>query len=261
MQDLSAGLATDLAVLEHSGSSVEDRGDHLVVRTPLNPDFHWGHCLFVTDERAVDEAQRWVKTFHEAFPEATWVAIGLARMPDDAKAWADQGLDLERDDVLTTRSLPRQTPLPEGYSVRRLLGEEWEQCVARAMAENDRTGEYESASHERFVRAQVKARRELSDRDVAAYFGVFAGSVLVADLGIVRCETMARYQNVGTDDDHRRRGLASHLLGVAARWAQVNGCEQWVIVTEATNSAGRVYRKVGFEPDIGNAQAYRRPPR
>jgi hypothetical protein len=34
-----------------------------------------------------------------------------------------------------------------------------------------------------------------------------------------------------------------------------------VIVTEATNPAGRVYRSVGFAPDVGNAQAYRRPPR
>jgi len=34
-----------------------------------------------------------------------------------------------------------------------------------------------------------------------------------------------------------------------------------VIITEATNPAGRVYRSVGFEPDEGNAQAYRPPPR
>ena len=116
MRTFSPGWATDLAVLEQSGSVVEDHGDHLVVRTPHNPDFHCGNCLFVTDEDTVDEAARWVSAFRSAFPEATWVAIGLTRMPDDQDAWVAQGLDLELDDVLTTRTLPRQTSLPEGYT-------------------------------------------------------------------------------------------------------------------------------------------------
>ena len=261
MRDVSPGWATDLAVLEHSGSVVEDRGDHLVVRTPLNPDYHWGNCLFVTDADTVDDAPRWVAAFHDTFPQATWVAIGLARMPDDADVWAAQGLDLELDDVLSTRTLPKQTPLAEGYTVRRLGGDDWQQCVRREMAENDRTGEYEPTGHERFVRARTTARRNLSDREVAAFFGAFSGDTLVADLGIVRCGTTARYQAVSTEVEHRRKGLASHLLGVAARWAASHGCDRWVIITEATNPAGRVYRRVGFEPDVGNAQAYRRPPR
>ncbi|MHB1473821.1 MAG: GNAT family N-acetyltransferase [Dermatophilaceae bacterium] len=261
MRNFPPGWATDLAILEHSGSTVEDRGDHLLVRTPHNPDFHWGHCLFVTDEDAMGDAARWVDAFQLAFPEATWVAIGLPRMPDDQDAWVAQGLDLELDDVLTTRTLPRQTPLPEGYTVRRLSGQDWAQSVARSVAENDRTDEHDPQSFERFAQGQAQARRALSERDMGASFGAFADDVLIADLGIVRCGTTARYQSVGTDDEHRRHGLASHLLGVAARWTADRGCDRWVIVTEATNPAGRVYRSLGFEPDTGNAQAYRKPPR
>jgi GNAT superfamily N-acetyltransferase len=261
MRQLPPGWATDLAVLERTGSVLEDHGDHVLVRTPRNPGFHWGHCLFVTDEDAINDARRWVEEFGSAFPHATWVAIGLIRMPDDPDAWAAQGLDLELDDVLTTRILPRQTPLSEGYTVRRLSLQDWSQSVARAVAENNRTEEHDPQSFEPFAREQAQARRELSDRDEAAFFGAFADDTLVANLGIVRCGTTARYQGVGTDDEHRRRGLASHLLGVAARWSADQGCSQWVIVTEATNPAGRVYRAVGFEPDTGNAQAYRKRPR
>jgi GNAT superfamily N-acetyltransferase len=261
MPDLPPGWKTDLAIRELSGSTVEDHGDHLLIRTPDNPDFYWGNCLFVTDEGAVDDAGRWVRTFQEAFPEATWVAIGLIRMPDDQDAWVVEGLDLERDDVLTTRALPRQTPLPEGYAVRQLDGDDWAQSVARSVAENNRTMHEEPRSFERFAKAQSQARQALSDQDVGATFGAFASEVLVADLGIVCCGTTARYQSVGSDEAHRRRGLASHLLGVAARWAADHGCDQWVIVTEDTNPAGRVYRSVGFERDVGNAQAFRRQPR
>jgi len=259
--DFPPGWETDLAVLRHGGSVIEDRGDHLLVRTPDNPGFHWGNLVFVTDEAAVDAGDRWVRTFRAAIPDATWVTIGLIRMPDDPTEWVAQGLDVELDDVLTTRALPRQTPQPEGYAVRRLGGDDWEQSVARSVAENDRTGEHDPESYTRFASAQVQAQRALSDRDVAAFFGAFAEDDLVASLGIVRCGTTARYQSVGTDAEHRRRGLAAHLLGVAARWSAGLGCDRWVIVTEATNPAGRVYRSSGFEQDTGNAQAYRKPPR
>lgn len=256
MRILPPGWATDLAILEHSGSIVEELGDHMVIRSPKNPDFHWGNCLFVTDEDRVNDAAAWVTTFRDAFPEADWVAIGLIRMPDDQDAWTEQGVELEVEEVLTTSTLPPQTPLPDGYTVRPLGGRDWELSVARAVAENLRTGEYEAQSQERFLKAQAKVQRELSETNVGARFGAFDGDLLVAELGIVRCGTTARYQSVGTEDAHRRRGLASHLLGVAARWAADQGCDRWVIVTEATNPAGRVYRSLGFEPDVGSIMAY-----
>ena len=137
------GWQTDLAVLRHSGSTIEDRGDHLIVRSPHSPDFHWGNCVFVTDAATVNDAEGWVRTFHAAMPTATWVAIGLVRMPDDQEPWLTQGLDVELDDVLTTRTLPRQTPLPEGYTVRRLADGDWAQSVARTVAENKQSGDYD----------------------------------------------------------------------------------------------------------------------
>ncbi len=260
MRDLPPGLATDLAILEHSGSIIEYRGDHVTVRSPSNPDFHWGNCIFVTDAHAVNDAAGWVATFRSTFPEADWVALGLIRMPDDEGAWATQGLALEVEEALTARTLPPQAPVPDGYTVRRFDGEDWERSMARAVAENLRTGEYDAPSQERFLQAQATTRRGLSQREAAAWFGAFDGDLLVAELGIVRCGTTARYQSVGTNSAHQRRGLASHLLGVAARWAADEGCDRWVIVTEATNPAGRVYRSLGFTPDISSVTAYR-PPR
>lgn len=261
MPTLPPGWETDLAVLRHGGSEIEDHGDHLLVRSPHNPDFHWGNLVFVLDPDAVDDAERWVQTFRTAFPAATWVSIGLIRMPEEQDAWAAQGLDLELEDVLTTRTLPRQTPLPEGYSVRLLDGGDWTQYVAKSVAENERTGEHDTQSFARFAQRQARSRRTLSERQVGAFFGAFADEMLVADLGIVRCGTTARYQSVGTAQEHRRRGLATHLLGVAARWAADHGCDRWVILTEPTNPAGRVYRSLGFTPDTPNAQAYRKPAR
>jgi GNAT superfamily N-acetyltransferase len=258
---LPLGWATDLAVLAHMGSTVENRGDHLVVRTPRNPDFHWGNCIFVTDTDSVDDAARWVETFHQAVPSADWLAIGLPRMPARGEGWAQCGLDLELDDVLATVTMPRQPAAPAGYDMRALAGEDWEHVVMRAMAENDQAAEYEPHSHERFARARAQSQRELTEQGVAQFFGAFFDDRLIAELGIVDCGGMARYQNVGTASEHRGRGIASHLLGVAAIWASARGCTQWVIVTEAANPAGRVYRRAGFRLAAPSVQAYLAPRR
>jgi len=261
MRNLPLGWATDIVVLQHMGSVVDDRGDHLVVRTPQNPEFHWGNCVFVTAPEAVDEAGRWVATFRAAMPAADWIAIGLPRMPADIEAWASLGLEAELDDVLVASTLPRQPPRPPGYVVRPLTGEDWQQLVTRQLAENDRSGQYEPRSQERFVRARTQAQRELSERGIAVFAGAFFEGRLVAELGIVRCGATARFQDVATDPGHRRRGIASHLLGVAAAWAADRGCDRWVIITEASNTAGRVYRRAGFEPDVPSVEIYRPPMR
>jgi GNAT superfamily N-acetyltransferase len=263
MRTRSLGWATDLAVLELTGSIVEERADHLVVRTPANPDFHWGNCVFVTngDAGLVDDAARWVTAFRTAFPEADWIAVALPGMPTDPDRWACHGIELEWNDVLATTQLPRQTDPPVGYVVRELGGEDWEQVVAREMAINAESRQYDPVMHERFARARIQSQRALVDRGSARFVGAFFDGRLVGELGIVDCGGTARYQTVGTATEHRGRGIASHLLGVAAAWASSRGCTQWVIVTEATNPAGRVYRRAGFEPVMPSAQAYRAPPR
>jgi len=210
MSSFPPGWATDLAILELSGSTIEQHADHLVVRSPHNPGFHWGNCVFVTDPDAVDDADRWVAVFTSAFPEAGWVAIGLTRMPDAVEAWTSHGLALELDDVLTTTTLPRQTPCPEGYSVRPLAEPDWQASLARAVAENTRTREHDADGFAQFAQRRTQSRRNLVEQ--------------------------------------------GHAQCAAAR----DGT-QWVIVTEETNAAGRVYRGVGFAPDSGSISAYRHP--
>jgi GNAT superfamily N-acetyltransferase len=56
---------------------------------------------------------------------------------------------------------------------------------------------------------------------------------------------------------HRRRGLTSHLLGLAASWADNRGCRHWVIVADPDSDASRLYRARGFTDTERLTQAYR----
>ena len=253
---LAAGPRTDLQIIALLGASVTDRGDHLIVRSPHNPDFHWGNHVRVTTGDPAD-ADRWLRVFDAEFPGASYVAIGLPSLPA-VDGYAARGVEVSTDDVLTSTELPEQRPLAAGYTSRPLsCDDDWDQVVRNGLAENARDGRYDPVLHERFLRGQADASRALVARGAACWFGAFAGDELAADLGIVVLGTTARYQAVGTAAPHRRRGLAGHLLGVAARWAADHGAREWVIVTETTNPAGRLYRSVGFAEATRIVGAYR----
>ena len=73
----SLAYRTDLALLELAGSKVEDRGTHLVVRTPQNPTFYWGNFLLLARPPAADGGEHWLDTFEREFPGTRHRAFGV----------------------------------------------------------------------------------------------------------------------------------------------------------------------------------------
>lgn len=258
-RQLPPSTRTDLQVDALSGSVVTDAGDHLVVRTPANPEYHWGNAVQVTSGDP-DDAARWVAVFEAEFPQATHRAIGLPREPDPT-AWAGTGLEPDVVETLTATSTPSPTPVPTGFTVRPLDDAAWEQRLAQELAENAATGEYPADEYATFMAGQVAARRRLVDEGRAHWVGAFtAQGELAASLGAVVLQgepVTARYQSVLTAPAHRRRGLARHLLTVAAEWAWERGARELVIVADADSDAGRLYRAAGFTPGPRGHGMYR----
>jgi GNAT superfamily N-acetyltransferase len=254
---LPLGWHTDLAVLRLAGSAIEQRDDHLVVRTPANPLHHWGNFVLVTDRHGVDCPEHWLDVFEHEFPDAAHRSIGLVAPPADEAAWTALDLVVEHDDVLATDTCPGSTAVPQGYLVKQIRDDvEWEQSTGLRVAEFAKDDSRETA----YEHTTTEIRRASVEREDMAWFGAFHGDRLVAELGIVDCgEGIARYQAVVTRSDHRRRGLAGHLLGVAARWARDHGAHTWVIVAEDGGDAARLYRARGFDEADRGSRAYRRP--
>lgn len=256
MLRLPPSVATSLAVDRLSGTVVEDRGDHLVVRTPHRPEYHWGNAVHVTGGDP-DDAEHWLGVFSREFPGADYRAIGMPRLPESA-GWACRGLHIEAEESLVTRRAPVSTAVPAGYAVRPLVSaSDWAARRDAEVTENTRTGEYPPGQWPVFVDADIAANRALADDGRAAWFGAFAADgALAASLGIVALGTQARYQYVLTDARHRRRGLARHLLSVAAEWAVARGAQEIVIVAESQSDAARLYARAGFTPGETAYAAY-----
>lgn len=261
MSALPLGWRTDLDVLERSGSRFEHFDDHIVVRSPDNPGYHWGNFVMVTSPKLAGQPRDCLDIFHDRLPGAEHVAIGLPVLV--ARDWQEAGMPHEWDQVLASRRPPADRPVPAGYTIRQLRGDEdWSRCVAVDLAEHVRTGGRADAAYIGFLEGRMRSRAHMTEHASGAFFAAFAGEELVADLGIVMCGgAVARYQSVTTAEEHRGRGLASHLLVLAGRWAAAQGAARWVIVAEPGSAAERLYRGLGMRPADVSCQYYRPPGR
>lgn len=262
----SPGLATDLELLRLQGSVIEPRPGYLVVRTPANPTFHWGNTLILAAAPEPGSLAEVVELFTREHPEAAHVAIGV----DDPAPGLDAaeaerlGLAVESDVVLTASTLAR-CPSPDGYRLAEVdPGDDaaWAALVALDLSDLD--PDADDAAREGM--AVFRARRYAGFRGlVAAGRGAWWAAYLpdgtpVAGLGVFDLgDGLARYQDVLTHPDHRRRGLAAALVARAGRARLAAGARTLVIVADPDGPAIGVYRRSGLT-DTTRQWALYRPP-
>ena len=239
----SLGLATELAVLRPA-SIVEDRGDHLVVRTPGQPGYYWGNFLAFREPPGPGDEAAWPRLFEAAFgddPAIRHMAFGW----DDpegglghAEAFEPAGFEPELGVVLTARAV-QSPPHPASELVVRALASDadWEEAIANQVA--TRAEGFEPAAYMRFKRAQMAAYRAKAEAGQGAWFGGFVDGRLVADLGLYMAGTLGRFQSVGTHPSYRRRGACGTLVHAVAAHAFAEwGAERLVIVAEPGEAGG-----------------------
>lgn len=259
MRVTSLGYRTDVALRTMEGAEVTDRGDHLIVRTPDNPNFWWGNFLLLAAVPRPGEADGWVARFAAEFPAARHVALGVdtadsgTELPGDL---AVAGLDVERAVVMTAAQvMPPARPNTDA-EIRPLGSDaDWRQSVDLAI----RCAE--SGDESDYLERRARARRRMTRAGIGAWFGAFEGDRLLAQLGLFDVgDGYARYQHVETDQMARRRGLAGTLLWYAGRYGhEVLGTRTFVIVADPADAAIRVYRACGFAARQGQLLLERPP--
>jgi ribosomal protein S18 acetylase RimI-like enzyme len=247
----SLGYRTDLAILALEGSQVTDRGDHLVIRTPGNPDYWWGNFLLLRDLEP-GSGDSWLARFAAEFQDARHLALGL----DETDAGAVDpgelaGMTMERNAVMTAKSV-HAPPHPNTEAVFRTLegDADWRQSFELAAA----IYAGELGGDAKFLTARLAATRALAEAGHGAWFGAFLDGTLVSQLGLIGDKSgLARYQSVETHPAARRRGLAGTLVWHAGVTALTGDASTLVMVADPEDVAIRVYRSLGFtvtEPQV-----------
>ena len=177
MRVTSLGFRTDLALLTVSGSVVEDRGTHLVVRSPDNPTYFWGNFVLLAQPPVPGGEREVVGAFRTEFPEADHVSLGIdaGELTDEARAsFEAAGLTVDVSTVLTTSSL--QPPRDVEAEVRPLAGDEdWE---ARARLSQQLYPQASDETFMTFARQKNVQERRLVDAGLGQRFGAFVDGQL-----------------------------------------------------------------------------------
>jgi ribosomal protein S18 acetylase RimI-like enzyme len=241
------GWRTDLALLEISGSVLEDRGDHIVVTTPHNPTFYWGNFVMLAGPPTdAADARQWLGVFEASFPSArhrTFGIDGTSGTAADASSFADLGMDAEVSTVMTAMSV-HEPPRPNKEATYRPLESDgdWEQQVELTME-----GESVDYSLE-FSAGRARQHRLLAEDGHGQFWGAFEDGRLMSSMGLFRASPgLARFQTVKTHPDARGRGLAGTLVHEISRFGFADlDAETLVMVADPDYLAIRVYRSVGF---------------
>jgi ribosomal protein S18 acetylase RimI-like enzyme len=251
----SVGLATDLELARTRGRCI-DRGGYLVVVTPDDPTFYFGNLLVLPAPPEAGEVTRWTQTFAAELggnPAIRHVALrwdgttGETGTEDELVA---AGFEIERTQTMLATTIAATAP--PGLELRELAATELPATAELEYANGDRHDE----EFRSFLHRRAAWQQQLVASGRAHFFGAFDGGSLVGSLGIVPLGARARYQDVQTAASHRRRGIASALLALAAQ--SVPGREL-VIVAEQDGAAARLYERVGFHTHELNRAALRRP--
>jgi ribosomal protein S18 acetylase RimI-like enzyme len=272
MDAVSLGFRTELMVRRLAGSQLLDHDDHLVVRTPSNPDYWWGNFLLYPAPPRPADASGWLAAFAAALPEARHLAFGVDTtdgFTGEPSALAALGVRAESASVLTAQTLrppppparsPAPAPAPE-VTVRALADDDgdWAQADALRLACDDRP---DTETHRRFRVRKLEEARGLCRGGHGSWFGAFIDGALRSSLGVFADGSgLARYQSVETHPQWRRRGLAQRLVHDAGRHAlTVLGAHTLVIVADTDGEAIRLYRSLGFADAERQVQLQREPP-
>ena len=243
----SLGFRTDLALLEMTGSVIEDRRTHLVVRTPANPTYFWGNFLLLAEPPVLGGEREVIAAFHTEFPQAEHVAIGIdgpEMSAESREAFEAAGLTVDVSAVLTATEIA--PPAAVEADVRALASDEdWEQ---RASLTRAYTTGVDDRALMTFERARNQQEKTLVGAGRGDRFGVFVDGALVSTAAVFRTEDgVARFQTVETHPDHRRRGFAAAAVHAAGRHAlDTLGVGLLVIVADSDGDAARLYGRLGF---------------
>jgi len=259
----SLGYRTDVALLRLGGSEIEDRGDHLVIRSPHNPAHWWGNFLLLQAPPTPDLADHWLGEFAREFPTAGHVAFGFDAVQgtvEDLAAFAHRGLSVEAQAVMTASTV-HEPPRPNKEASYRALTSDadWDQLVELRTACSE--VQHDHSSHRKFTLAAVATIRRLTESGQGAWFGAFVDGRLLSGMGLFRADgDLARFQSVETHPDARGRGLAGTLVHhVAGYGFDTLGARTLVMVADPAYLAIRVYRSVGFAETESQLQAERPP--
>lgn len=257
MSARSVGFASELMLAALEGA-VTERDGYAAATWPALPTSFESNILVFERPPEAGDAVRWEAHFRRAMvflPEVRHVAFGWeggAAGPQASAELQARGYALSARTVRVAAALDEHPPAPEGVTARAVESDaEWDAAADLHLdATADLAHIVEVEGYAEFVERRMTRCRVLCAEGAGFWLGAFSGARLVGSLGVMTDRAhsgLARFQLVVTHPRFRRRGVASHLIDVAAQRARADcGAERLVISAEPGSAADALYARLGF---------------
>ncbi|PKL24199.1 MAG: hypothetical protein CVV47_10640 [Spirochaetae bacterium HGW-Spirochaetae-3] len=259
MRVASLALRTTLDI-QRSFGLVEDKGDYIVLRTPSVPDYWYGNCIAMPGPPADGDLDAWERLFRAELPgcaHRVFLVDGIDGDMGAAGRFEAAGYEARAYDVLSAEAPRPAGPPAEGVEYRPFISDsDW-----AAGVETSRTVNAGSPGYSRgYVERSFSAARRAVERGDGLWWGAWDGDIAVGQMGLFIRDGLARFRNVETHPDYRRRGICRSLLFAACdAERRRRGGLRFVIVPE-DGSVRRIYESVGFGYAERTVDFCRKPP-
>jgi hypothetical protein len=196
----SVGYRSDLIFTNFDGE-VFDRGDYLVVKTPVNPNYFWGNLLIFDRSPRVGDFEKWKTIFVKEFDDPRIYHLTFAwDSPEgdtgQVSEFLENGFNLDKGVVLTAQKVQAPKKMHSLVVVKPIeSNQEWEDSIRVQTACGG--GTLSKQQWEGFYRSQMDRYRKMVQIGLGQWFGAFVNGKIVGGLGIFTDEEIGRYQIVG----------------------------------------------------------------
>lgn len=238
---------TDLLVSEFAGN-ITDKGDYLVIKTPLRPNFFWGNYIIFPEEPGDGDYQKWTDIYkyefdnNPGFMALTWDTSNEGLTEEFIK----NGFKLSKCEVLRAEEFVKPQKYNNNVEIRELISEnDWDQFVE---VHTDDSWQFSPDTLSGFLEQLRDSAKKIVESGKGKRFGAFLDGKLIGEAGIYYDGNIGRYNEVATHPDHRRQGVCGTLIYNTARIATESmGLKTLVMVAADSYRAAKIYKTVGFK--------------
>ena len=226
--------------------------DYFVLRTPANPDYHYGNLLTVKCQLDTHTKSQWLQQFDNAFTDMPKVEHYTFCWPRNLEQvvtkndFIADGFSYEEVHVL---SLERgQFSAPSAFnsqvSMRELTNEsDWQQWLNLSLAEQ--SGDYDPTGLSQHLQTRMANYQALGKAGCGVYMGAFIGEQLIGYAGLYHQAELARFQHVHVIPAYQNQNIAKTLLAMLINQAP-KAVATFVIVADEHYHATKLYQSLGF---------------
>ncbi len=248
----SLGIQTNLIFHRFSGVVLE-RETYVVVKTPSRPGYFWGNFILMHQPPSVGDFSKWIDIFETEIGPRTQTGFMTFTWDDpngiegDLTEFRNFGFKLKKSVILTAKNVHQPPSFNEELVVRPLkTDQDWEHYVDIHFDPDWEYGSPEGQRH--FLETEALELRKMVDAGMGVRFGAFLGKKPIAELGIYWDQHIARFNNVGTHRDYRRRGACGSLVYLASQEILRNRPETTLVMeADPEYHAAKIYESVGFQ--------------